>query len=115
MNSSAGMIREALLEGTSEAERFRLLVEAVSDYAIYMLDPNGIVSSWNAGAERIKGYKASEIVGQSFANFYEQADRTAGIPRVTVSSRPKAGVCARTAAASGHSPSSTPSTTTATS
>jgi PAS domain S-box-containing protein len=81
MNSSAGMIREALLEGTSEAERFRLLVEAVSDYAIYMLDPNGIVSSWNAGAERIKGYKASEILGKSFANFYEPADRTAGIPQ----------------------------------
>jgi PAS domain S-box-containing protein len=75
------MIKEALLEGTSEAERFRLLVEAVSDYAIYMLDPNGIVSSWNAGAERIKGYKASEILGQSFANFYEPADRTAGIPQ----------------------------------
>ncbi|HYI05980.1 MAG TPA: PAS domain S-box protein, partial [Reyranella sp.] len=81
MSSAAGMIKEALLEGTSEAERFRLLVEAVSDYAIYMLDPNGIVISWNAGAERIKGYKASEILGQSFANFYEPADRTAGIPQ----------------------------------
>src|SRR5687768_14444169 len=81
MNAAAGMIKETLLEGTSEAERFRLLVEAVSDYAIYMLDPNGIVTSWNAGAERIKGYKASEILGRSFAEFYEEADRKAGIPQ----------------------------------
>ena len=75
------MIKEALLEGTTEAERFRLLVEAVTDYAIYMLDPNGIVTSWNAGAERIKGYKASEILGRSFSDFYEEADRKAGIPQ----------------------------------
>src|SRR5262245_46678971 len=66
---------------TTEAERFRLLVEAVTDYAIYMLDTNGIVTSWNAGAERIKGYKASEILGHSFANFYEEADRKAGVPQ----------------------------------
>ena len=79
--NAAGMIKEALLEGTTEAERFRLLVEAVTDYAIYMLDLDGIVTSWNAGAERIKGYKANEIVGRSFANFYEEADRKAGIPQ----------------------------------
>ena len=75
------MAKQALLEGTTEAERFRLLVEAVTDYAIYMLDPNGIVTSWNAGAERIKGYKASEILGRSFATFYEEADRKAGVPQ----------------------------------
>jgi PAS domain S-box-containing protein len=75
------MAKEALLEGTSEAERFRLLVEAVTDYAIYMIDPSGIVTSWNAGAERIKGYKASEIVGRNFATFYEEADRKAGVPQ----------------------------------
>jgi PAS domain S-box-containing protein len=79
--NAAGIAKEALLEGTTEAERFRLLVEAVTDYAIYMLDTNGIVTSWNAGAERIKGYKASEIVGRSFANFYEEADRKAGLPQ----------------------------------
>jgi PAS domain S-box-containing protein len=79
--NAAGMTKAALLEGTSEAERFRLLVEAVSDYAIYMLDTNGIVTSWNAGAERIKGYKASEILGRSFATFYEEADRKAGVPQ----------------------------------
>jgi PAS domain S-box-containing protein len=81
MNAAAGMIKEALLQGTTEVERFRLLVEAVSDYAIYMLDPNGIVTSWNAGAERIKGYRTSEILGRSFSDFYEEADRKAGIPQ----------------------------------
>ncbi|HZX82297.1 MAG TPA: PAS domain S-box protein, partial [Reyranella sp.] len=75
------MTRDALLEGRAEGERFRLLVEAVTDYAIYMLDPNGIVTSWNAGAERIKGYRASEILGRSFSEFYEEADRKTGIPQ----------------------------------
>jgi PAS domain S-box-containing protein len=78
--NAAGMIKEALLKGTTEAERFRLLVEAVTDYAIFMLDPKGIVVSWNAGAERIKGYEAREILGRSFSTFYEEADRQAGIP-----------------------------------
>ena len=64
-----------------EAERFRLLVEAVTDYAIYMIDPSGIVTSWNAGAERIKGYRGAEIMGRSFENFYEEADRKAGVPQ----------------------------------
>src|SRR4029453_4395924 len=79
--NAAGMAKEALLKGASEAERFRLLVEAVSDYAIYMIDPSGIVTSWNAGAERIKGYKAGEIVGRNFAPFYKGADRKAGVPQ----------------------------------
>jgi PAS domain S-box-containing protein len=60
--------------------RFRLLVEGVTDYAIYMLDPRGRVMEWNAGAERIKGYKAEEIIGQNFSRFYTEADRKAGIP-----------------------------------
>jgi PAS domain S-box-containing protein len=47
-------------------ERFRLLVESVRDYAIFMLDPNGVVLTWNAGAERFKGYRADEIVGRHF-------------------------------------------------
>jgi PAS domain S-box-containing protein len=53
-------------------ERFRLLVESVKDYAIFMLDPDGHVASWNAGAERIKGYAAAEILGQHFSRFYPQ-------------------------------------------
>jgi PAS domain S-box-containing protein len=61
-------------------ERFRLLVEGVSDYAIYMLNPDGIVESWNAGAARITGYAAEEIVGKHFACFYSDDDITAGKP-----------------------------------
>jgi PAS domain S-box-containing protein len=53
-------------------ERFRLLVEGMRDYAIFMLDANGFVVTWNAGAERIKGYKATEIIGQHFSRFYPQ-------------------------------------------
>ncbi|THD51427.1 PAS domain-containing sensor histidine kinase [Phenylobacterium sp.] len=61
-------------------EQFRLLVQGVTDYAIYMLDPTGHVSSWNAGAERIKGYAAAEIVGQHFSRFYTDGDRQTGEP-----------------------------------
>ena len=59
---------------------FRLLVQSVTDYAIYMLDPNGTVASWNAGAERIKRYSRDEIVGRNFAQFFTPEDRTAGVP-----------------------------------
>jgi PAS domain S-box-containing protein len=62
-------------------ERFRHLVEAVRDYAIFMLDPDGRVSTWNQGAERIKGYKASEIIGKHFSEFYPEADIQAGKPQ----------------------------------
>jgi PAS domain S-box-containing protein len=60
--------------------RFRLLVEGVVDYAIFMLDPDGIITNWNAGAERIKGYRADEIIGQHFSIFYTPEDRAAGMP-----------------------------------
>ena len=60
--------------------RYRLLVEAVTDYAIYMLDPAGVVSSWNPGAERFKGYTADEIIGQHFSRFYPEEERAAGGP-----------------------------------
>jgi PAS domain S-box-containing protein len=58
----------------------RLLVESVTDYAIYMIDPEGRVASWNAGAERIKGYSAAEIIGRHFSIFYTEAERLAGEP-----------------------------------
>jgi PAS domain S-box-containing protein len=61
-------------------DQFRLLVEAVKDYAIFMLDPEGRVVSWNAGAERIKGYTADEILGEEFTRFYEPDDIAAGLP-----------------------------------
>ena len=62
-------------------QTFQLLVESVQDYAIYMLDPDGRVVSWNAGAERIKGYRAQEIVGQHFSRFYPPEDAAQGKPR----------------------------------
>jgi PAS domain S-box-containing protein len=61
-------------------ERFRLLLEGVEDYAIYMLDPEGRVTSWNAGSQKITGYSADEIVGQSFERFYPPEDVAAGRP-----------------------------------
>src|ERR1700680_1810033 len=61
--------------------RFGLLVEAVTDYAIFMLDPEGKVVNWNAGAERIKGYRPEEIIGQHFSLFYTEEDRRNGIPQ----------------------------------
>src|SRR3984885_969678 len=61
-------------------ERFRLMVEGVTDYAIFMLDIDGHVTSWNRGAERIKGYKASEIIGKHFSLFYPPEDVASGKP-----------------------------------
>jgi len=61
-------------------ERFRLLVEGVHDYAIILLDPEGNVVSWNAGAERLKGHKAAEIIGRPFSVFYQPEDIAAGEP-----------------------------------
>ncbi|HVX12194.1 MAG TPA: PAS domain S-box protein [Pirellulales bacterium] len=63
-----------------EADQLRLLVQSTRDYAIFMLDPNGRVVSWNAGAERIKGYKADEIIGQHFSRFYPQEALDRGWP-----------------------------------
>jgi PAS domain S-box-containing protein len=62
-------------------EQYRLLVDAVIDYAIYLLDPRGRVSSWNSGARRLKGYDESEIIGQHFSRFYTEEDRANGLPQ----------------------------------
>ncbi|MGB3877294.1 MAG: PAS domain S-box protein [Shinella zoogloeoides] len=62
-------------------QQFRLLVQGVTDYAIYMMDAEGRVSSWNAGAERIKGYRPNEIIGQHFSRFFPEDDRNAGVPQ----------------------------------
>jgi PAS domain S-box-containing protein len=59
--------REAALSAIEAERRFRILVQGVTDYAIFMLDPKGVIANWNTGAERIKGYTASEIVGQHFS------------------------------------------------
>jgi PAS domain S-box-containing protein len=62
------------------ANAYELLIRAVVDYAIFMLDPNGVVMSWNPGAERIKGYTAQEIIGEHFSRFYSVEERAAGVP-----------------------------------
>ena len=64
----------------SSEDQFRRLVEGVTDYAIYMLDPTGLVANWNTGAQRIKGYRPDEIIGRSFSSFYTEEDRQAGEP-----------------------------------
>jgi len=65
---------------TRPDDRYRLLVDAITDYAIYMLDPDGIVTNWNAGAQRFKGYLADEIIGEHFSRFYVEEDRASGLP-----------------------------------
>src|SRR5436853_1189685 len=63
------------------AEQFHILVDSVEEYAIYMLDPNGNVVTWNRGAQKIKGYTAQEIVGKNFACFYTAEDVAGGKPQ----------------------------------
>jgi PAS domain S-box-containing protein len=71
--------KERFAASQSQDDRYRLLVEAVADYAIYMLDPNGIVTSWNAGARRFKGYEPAEIIGLHFSTFYIEEDQRSGL------------------------------------
>jgi PAS domain S-box-containing protein len=70
----------AQLAALESERRFRLLVEGVTDYAIYMLSPAGRITNWNAGAERIKGYRSSEILGEHFSRFYTPEDMEVGLP-----------------------------------
>jgi PAS domain S-box-containing protein len=62
-------------------KRFEILVSSIRDYAIYLLDPNGNIVSWNAGAQRFKGYTENEIIGKHFSTFLSQEDRDAGVPQ----------------------------------
>ena len=94
-----------------------MLIHGVVDYAIFMLDPDGHVATWNPGAERIKGYTADEIIGQHFSRSTPRRTAAAGVPDRALrtgrarraGSQPRAGACARTAAGSGRWWSSTPS------
>ena len=81
-------VREAEI---SEVGRYRLLVNAVIDYAIYMLDANGRIVSWNPGARRLKGYEEAEILGQHFSRFYVDEDREAGLPALALATAAKDG------------------------
>jgi PAS domain S-box-containing protein len=76
-NSRRGLAEEAL---RGSEEKYRMVLDGVQDYAIFMLDPRGQVASWNAGAERLKGYKADEIIGQNFSRFFLQKDIDQGKP-----------------------------------
>ncbi|WP_042335545.1 hybrid sensor histidine kinase/response regulator [Bradyrhizobium sp. DOA9] len=79
------------LDELDDGRRLELLVNAIVDYAIFMLDTDGIVRSWNAGAERLKGYSAAEIVGQSFSGFYTPEDRAAGLPEKALATARESG------------------------
>jgi PAS domain S-box-containing protein len=74
----------------SEAQ-FRLLVQGVTDYAIYMLDATGLIASWNAGAQRIKGYSAGEVIGTHFSRFYRAEDRAHGEPAAALATAAREG------------------------
>jgi PAS domain S-box-containing protein len=78
--------RRAAQEALEKSERqFRLLVDGLIDHAIFMLDPEGRVASWNSGAENLKGYSAAEIIGQHFSRFYTEENRAAGLPQKLLS------------------------------
>lgn len=84
--------RKRAEEGQRESERgFRLLVEGVTDHAIYMLDRDGFVTNWNPGAERVKGYAAVEIVGEHVSRFYTEEDRASGLPTRDLATATRAG------------------------
>ena len=74
-------LTQALARLCESERRFRLFVGGVTDYAIYTLDTEGVITNWNAGAERIKGYRAEEIIGRHFSVFYTSEDRQDGLPR----------------------------------
>jgi PAS domain S-box-containing protein len=73
--------RETNLALQESREMFHLLVESVEDYAIFMMDPNGKIVSWNKGAQRIKGYSADDIIGKMYSQFYTEEDRAVGRPQ----------------------------------
>ncbi len=79
--SGAGLeAGEGLRASKAENDSYRLLIESITDYAIYRLGPTGIVASWNPGAQRLKGYSAEQIIGEHFSCFYTDEDRLAGVP-----------------------------------
>ena len=82
---------EAHQELARSEGRYRRLVEAVVDYAIFQLDTTGHVATWNRGAERIKGYDLAEIVGQHFSLFYTEEDRVAGVPQLALETAARTG------------------------
>jgi PAS domain S-box-containing protein len=84
-------IRDALAQLYESERQFRNLVESITDYAIFMIDQSGFVISWNTGAERIKGYTATEIIGQHFSIFYTEGDRRNGVPEQALATARRTG------------------------
>src|SRR3954468_12346747 len=74
------MADQLQLDTDVSEQRFRLLINAVTDYAIYMLEPSGHIATWNPGARRFKGYEAEEIIGRHFSAFFTEEDKAAGLP-----------------------------------
>jgi PAS domain S-box-containing protein len=90
----AERVRELAASTTKLEEterRFRILVEGVTDYAIFMLDSTGIITNWNPGAQRIKGYSREEIIGQHFSRFYTEADRRDRVPQTALETAARTG------------------------
>ncbi|HEY9511867.1 MAG TPA: PAS domain S-box protein, partial [Rhodanobacter sp.] len=85
-------VAEATFMDLHRSERnFALLVGSVTDYAIFMLDPQGVITNWNAGAERIKGYRAEEVIGTNFSRFYTPEDCARGMPAATLATARREG------------------------
>jgi PAS domain S-box-containing protein len=82
---------QPIIEPIGDERRFELIVQAITDYAVYMLDPKGHVVSWNPGAERIKGYRSEEIIGRHFSAFFTEEDRTAGKPGFALATAARTG------------------------
>src|SRR4051794_651117 len=85
------LMMQAITELRASEDRFRLLVQGVADYAIFMLDPNGFVTNWNAGAARIKGYTGEEIGGHHFSRFYAEEDQQRRLPQTVLETARRTG------------------------
>ena len=83
--------RQVLSDKIQTERQFQLLVQGITDYAIFLLDPEGNVTTWNPGAQRIKGYTASEIIGRHFSAFYTEEDRAAGKPQEALAAATREG------------------------
>jgi PAS domain S-box-containing protein len=84
-------VEHRIAELADKERQFRLLVQGVSDYAIFMVDTEGYVTSWNSGAEKIKGYSASEVIGTHFSRFYTEEDRATGLPAIALATAAREG------------------------
>lgn len=81
VNLELGLLPDRIPDFLDRPGQLRLLFDSIVDYAIYMIDPDGVVLSWNRGAERIEGYTAAEVLGRNFAMFFSPEDQAAGLPR----------------------------------